>query len=55
MSVCKLRELLVYLICNFYIFNKCSLSFKIYNMCHCVVNVQSRFNFSDDIIIFNLE
>ena len=54
-SVCKLRELLVCLICNFCIFNKCSLSFKMYNMCHCVVNVQPRFNFSDDIIILNLE
>ena len=55
--VCKL---LVCLICNFCIFNNCSLSSKIYNnLCvivYCdVVNVQPHFNFSDEIIILNLE
>ena len=53
--VCKLRKLLVCLLCNCCIFNNCSLSFKIYNMFYCVslsdiVNVQPRFNFSDEII-----
>ena len=35
--VCKLRKLLVCLLCNFCIFNNCSLSFKIYSMCYCVL------------------
>ena len=35
--VCKLRKLLVCLLCNFCIFNNCSLSFKIENMCYCVL------------------
>ena len=37
MCVCKLHKLLVCLLCNFCIFNNCSLSFKIYNMCYCVL------------------
>ena len=51
----KLHKLLVCLICKFYIFNNCSLSSKIYNvMAYCgVVNVQLRFNFSNE--ISNLE
>ena len=53
-SVCELCKLLVCLICNFCIFNKGSLSFKIYTMCviaYCdVVYVQPHFNFSDEII-----
>ena len=49
--VCKLRKLLVCLLYNFCIFNNCSLNFKIYNMRYFdVVNVQSCFNFSDEII-----
>ena len=51
--VCKLRKLLVCLLCNFCIFNNCSLVVK-YKICvtvYCdVVNVQPRFNFSDEII-----
>ena len=55
--VCKLRKLLVYLFFNFCIFSDCSMSFKIYKMrYYCdVVNVQPHFNFSDEIIILNLE
>ena len=53
--VCELCKWLVCLLCNFCIFNNCSLSFKINNMCqiivYCdVVNIQPRFNFSDEII-----
>ena len=55
LCVCKLRKLLVCFTCNFCIFNNCSLSSKIYNMCqvivYCdVVYVQPRFNFSNEII-----
>ena len=55
----KLRKVLVCLLCNFCIFNNCSLSFKIYNMYYCVlwcivycdvVNIQPRFHFCDEII-----
>ena len=55
--VCKLRKLLDYLFFNFCIFSDCSMSFKIYKMrYYCdVVNVQPHFNFSDEIIILNLE
>ena len=57
--VCKLRKLLVCLLCNFCIFNNCSLSVKIYNKCvilYCdVVNVQPCFNIFDEIIILNLQ
>ena len=35
--VCKLLKWLVCLLCNFYIFNNCFLSFKMYNMCYCVL------------------
>ena len=56
MRMCKLRKLLVCLLCNLCIFNNCSLSFKIYKLCiivYCdVVNVQPLFNFSDEIIKF---
>ena len=47
--VCKLSKfLLVCLLCNFCIFNNCSLSFKICVIVYCdVVNVQLHFNFSD--------
>ena len=36
---CKLRKLLVCLLCNFFLFffNNCSLSFKIYSMGYCVL------------------
>ena len=55
MRVCELRKLLVCLIGNFCIFNNYPLSSKIYNMCqvivYCdVVNVQTRFNFLNEII-----
>ena len=51
---CKLRTLLVCLIYNFDLFNKSSLSSKIYSMCQVIVyydvlNVQPPFNFSNDI------
>ena len=61
MCVCvNYVNLLVCLICNFYIFNNCSLSSKIYNMCQVIVycdvfNIQPRFNFSNEIIILNVE
>ena len=60
--VCKLRELLVCLLCNCCILSNCSLSFKTYRMCYCVslsddvdnqsvhVHDEPRFNFSDEII-----
>ena len=35
--VCKLLKFPVCLLRNFCIFNNCSLSFKIYNMCYCVL------------------
>ena len=35
--VCKLHKLLICLLCNFCIFKNCSLSFKIYNVCYCVL------------------
>ena len=39
------------LLCNFYIFNNCSLKYKICVIVYCdVINVQPRFNFSDEII-----
>ena len=51
MCVCKLCKLLVCLLCNFRIFNNCSLSFKIRVIVYCdVVNIQPCFNFSDEII-----
>ena len=58
--VCKLCELLVSLWCNFCIFSKGSLSFKIGRVCvtgfYNLVNVQPRFNFSDEVnkVILNL-
>ena len=56
MCMCKLHKLLVCLLCNFCIFNNCSLSFKIYKIYVIVyfdvVNVLPLFNFSDEIIKF---
>ena len=37
MCVSKLHKLLICFLCNFCIFNNCSLSFKIYNMYYCVL------------------
>ena len=56
--VCKLRKLLVCLICNFCIFNNCSLSSKIYNTWYRVLwcgPCSFYFLWWDNKVILNLE
>ena len=47
--VCKLRKLLVCLSCNFCIFKNFKKNIKCVIVSCVVVNVQPRFNFSDEI------